>query len=479
MEFFQNECHLDENVIKALQRYGYHEPMEIQKHVIPAVLQGRDLIVRSETGSGKTAAFAIPMVQSIEVGEEQVQGLVLTPTRELAVQVSEEVNKIGLYKELLCVPFYGKQAMHIQLRHLKKGVHIAVGTPGRIVDLIERGALHLDRIRFMVIDEADELLRRGFLAETEKILQKLPKNRITLLFSATMPEQVDEICKYHLKHPLRIEQKVEKNVATIRQSWMEVSEDWKYLTLTKVLEQKVPERCMIFCNTRTKADRLLEKMKQAGYPCQILHGGMEQKDRLQAMEAFKHNRVPILITTDLAARGIHVKEMDLVINYSIPQEVDSYIHRIGRTGRAGRSGEAISFVSEYEKAKWAEILDGSGMKVHKKDKDEFLKEEPVVSNAPIKNKTKNSGQCKQNDYKKNTNSEKIQLNLGSAMKVRVKDLLYLLQGVSGIVHEDIGNIEIREEVSIVEIRHGKADFLGQELRKARFKGKSIITNKIK
>ncbi|MBN2222789.1 MAG: DEAD/DEAH box helicase [Vallitaleaceae bacterium] len=482
MNFFRNECQLDELIMKALKRYGYHEPMEIQKEVIPAVLAGQDLIVQSETGSGKTAAFGIPLVQSIDLDVEEVQVLVLTPTRELAVQVSDEINKIGLYKELRSVPFYGKQPMHIQLRHLKNGVHIAVGTPGRVADLIERGALTLEKIHYLVIDEADELLRRGFLAETVGILQKLPNDRVTLLFSATMPEEIGEICKQYLKNPKRIEQLSKSDTREIQQTWLEVSEDWKYLVLTKVLEHKNPDSCMIFCNTRAKADRLLEKMKQAGYPCQILHGGMEQRERLQAMTAFKHKKVPILITTDIAARGIHINELDLVINYSIPQEAESYVHRIGRTGRAGKSGEAISFVSEYEKAKWLEIIDLLGYKVARKDKAIYLDDAVASKEASGKEIAHKAKQGKNVDtkisYKKSTNTDKIQINLGSDMKIKVKDLLYLLKGISGVVQEDIGNIEIMVDKSLIEINPNKADYILQELKKVRYKGKAIITKKI-
>lgn len=472
---FSKAYGIGDEICKALEALGYDKPMPVQDIVIPHVLEGKDLIVQSQTGSGKTAAFGIPIADKLEVEENLPQVLVLTPTRELAVQVCEEIASIGKYKKIRCLPIYGKQPIHIQLRQLKQRVHVAVGTPGRVGDLISRKNLLLDQIKYLVIDEADELLKRGFLEDVEAIIQRLPKERTTLLFSATMPPQIEAICSAYMISPLRIEvESTQAPIDQIKQIWYEVAEDWKFMLLTKLMDELKPKSCMIFCNTRTKADQLVQKLINGKYDCIALHGGMAQKDRLRAISAFKNGDVTYLIATDLAARGIHVDRLDLVVNYNIPSDNENYVHRIGRTGRVGEEGQAISFVSVHDQKKWLEVQAFIGYDVPMGDANVLSKRESSNSSKP-RSKVKPQREKQETLHKDIT---RLRINAGKSKKMRAGDVLGAISNLPGITAEDIGIIDIQDSCTYVEIFNKKGPQVIDGLSKVKVKGKAVTVKKV-
>lgn len=472
---FGKKYNINIDVCKALDVMGYHKPMPVQESVIQHVLKGSDLIVQSQTGSGKTAAFGIPIVNQLEVDENLPQVLVLTPTRELAVQVCEEIADIGKYKKIRCLPIYGKQPIHIQLRQLKQRVHVAVGTPGRVSDLIRKKNLKLDAIKYLVIDEADELLKRGFLEEVEGIIKKIPSNRTTLLFSATMPLEIESICTKYMKSPTRIEVKSNQEpIDQIRQIWYEVTDDWKFVLLTKLLDDLNPDSCMIFCNTRNKVDQLTQKLSKARYACSAVHGKMAQKYRLRAIADFKNSKVPYLIATDLVARGIHIDGLDLVVNYNIPFENESYVHRIGRTGRAGEKGQAISFVSVPDKKRWLEIQDFIGYQVPRGSDKMLIKKENTNTNQ----QRMNSRTIDKKKKKRHKDITRIRINAGKKKKIRPGDILGAISNLSGIKSDDIGIIDIQDTCSYVEIFNNKGNQVLKQLSTTKVKGKVITVKKV-
>lgn len=472
MSSFKSLYNLEDSVIQGLDALGYLEPMAVQKDVIDSVLEGKDLIVQSQTGSGKTAAFAIPLVEKcdIECGDPQV--LVLTPTRELAVQVCEEISHIGKYKKIRSVPLYGKQAIHVQLRQLKQRVHVAVGTPGRVADLIKRKNLVVDKIKYLVIDEADELLKRGFIEEVEGIIRRLPDERVTLLFSATMPLEIQGICERYMVEPVRIETvSNQAPIDQINQSWFEVADDWKFPLLTKMMAHEAPESCIIFCNTRAKVDQLVQKLNVGRYSCAGLHGGMPQGERLRAIDAFKDKRITYLVTSDLAARGIHVDQLDLVINYNVPQDSENYVHRIGRTGRAGEKGKAITFVSEHDRRKWQEVMTFIGYEVPQGN------QEMLTHTAPTR-VAKKPREVIPRAKKLHKDVVKIRINAGKNKKMRAADILGAIINMPGMSMDDIGIIDIQETCSYVEIFNKKGITVLEKLSTVKIKGKTFTAKKV-
>ena len=342
------ELGISAQLLKAVYEIGYEEPTPIQKGAIPTALEGKDIIGQAQTGTGKTAAFAIPILQLCKKGTHP-SAIVLEPTRELAIQVSEEFNKIGKFKGLSSVPIYGGQSIEHQLRALKKGVDIVIGTPGRVIDHIQRGTLNLDRVNIAVLDEADDMLDMGFIDDIKKILGKTPSARQTMLFSATIDNEVLDISKRYMHDPVKVMVNVADIVVPkIRQIFYEVREDEKIDALSRILDVEDLSRCLVFCHTKREADRVALKLKDMGYSADAIHGDYSQSQRNTAMRHFKNGTIDILVATDVAARGLDIQDVTHVINYSIPQDPESYIHRIGRTGRAGKSGIAIMFVTPRE-----------------------------------------------------------------------------------------------------------------------------------
>lgn len=340
---------LSDELLQSITSVGYEVPSPIQERTIPSLLDGNDVIAQAQTGSGKTAAFGLPIIEKIDQSRRQVQALVLCPTRELAIQVSEAIHKYGRHKRVETLPIYGGQAYDRQFRGLQRGVHIVVGTPGRVMDHMRRGTLNLDSLRFFVLDEADEMLDMGFVEEIEWVLQRAPKERQTALFSATIPPRIADLASKYLKEPHRISVRgKEMTVPEVEQSFYEVPRGRKTDALTRILDAEVPTSAMIFCRTKHMVDDLGESLMARGYAGETIHGDLSQAQRDRVMRRFRSGQAEILIATDVAARGLDIPEVSHVINYDVPESPETYVHRIGRTGRAGRAGNAITLVNRRE-----------------------------------------------------------------------------------------------------------------------------------
>ena len=333
-------------ILKALEEMGFETPTEVQSLAIPHILNKEDLIVMSKTGSGKTAVFGVSILQLTDPAAVGPQGLILTPTRELAVQVDSDLKLMSKHLQHKTTAVYGQHSMNVEIQALNKGVSIVTGTPGRLYDHIRHGNLVTKHIRFLVLDEADRMLDMGFLDQVVRIIKTLPKDRVTLLFSATIPAEIHRICSEYMKYPLTIEiESQTKTVDTTQQVYYRVKSNEKNLQLNRILLIERPESCMIFCNTRIAVDRVQIFLSRKGYASEALHGDIPQVKRLKTMQQFKQGEFHLLVATDVAARGIHIDDLSLVINYDVPGEKDSYVHRIGRTGRAGNAGRAITLVT--------------------------------------------------------------------------------------------------------------------------------------
>jgi ATP-dependent RNA helicase DeaD len=346
---------LNDALISALTALGYEEPTPIQRAAIPPLLEGKDLLGQAATGTGKTAAFALPLVQRIgemESPRHGTSGLILVPTRELAMQVAEAVHRYGKSHGITVLPIYGGQPIQSQLRALKRGVDVIVGTPGRMMDHIKRGSLRLDTVRTVVLDEADEMLDMGFAEDLEAILDATPAERQTTLFSATMPPRIATIANRHLRSPVRVQIATEKLAAgavpRVRQVVYVVQRAHKVAALGRVLDMENPTSAIVFCRTRTEVDELTETLIARGYRAEALHGGMSQEQRDRVTRKLRAGTAELLIATDVAARGLDIEHLSHVFNYDVPSSPAMYIHRIGRTGRAGREGVAITLAEPRE-----------------------------------------------------------------------------------------------------------------------------------
>jgi ATP-dependent RNA helicase DeaD len=345
------ELNLPASLLTALDEVGYETPTPIQAQTIPHLLGGLDLLGHAPTGTGKTAAFALPLLSRIDIKRPQVQVMVLTPTRELAIQVAEAFQRYASHmKGFHVLPIYGGQDYARQISQLKRGVHAVVGTPGRVMDHMRKGTLKLDALQALVLDEADEMLRMGFIDDVEWILEQTPEKRQMALFSATMPQQIQRIARRHLHDPQEIAIKARTATAeTIRQRYWLVSGLHKLDALTRILEVEPFDALLIFVRTKTATTELAERLEARGYAVAALNGDMAQKQREQMVERLKKGSLDILVATDVAARGLDVERISHVVNYDIPYDTEAYIHRIGRTGRAGRQGDAILFVAPRER----------------------------------------------------------------------------------------------------------------------------------
>lgn len=341
---------LSEPTLKAISELGYEEPTPIQARTINRMSEGVDVIAQAQTGTGKTAAFALPIIEKLDANTRTPQALVLTPTRELAVQVAEAFHSYGKYQRISILPVYGGQPIERQLRALDRGVQIVVGTPGRLLDHIRRGTLKLDRVGTVVLDEADEMLDMGFIEDIEAILQETPQTRQTALFSATMPGPIAELARHYMRDPQRITVQAEQmTVPQIRQVYYEVGGRDKFEILARILDFETPTSAIIFCRTKSEVDSLGERLIARAFPAETLHGDLSQVQRDRVMGRFRSSQVELLVATDVAARGLDVEHVSHVINYDIPLDPEIYVHRIGRTGRAGRTGTAVTLVTPRER----------------------------------------------------------------------------------------------------------------------------------
>lgn len=360
-----SELGLSEALLKAIDRLGYEKAAPIQAEAIPLILAGHDIIGQSQTGSGKTAAFAIPAIEMIDLQTRGVQVLILCPTRELAVQVAEEIYKLSAFRRSVhSVPIYGGQSYDRQIRALKQGVQIVIGTPGRILDHLSRGTLVLSGVRMVVLDESDEMLDMGFRDDIEAVLQSVPKDRQFICFSATMSKPILELIRKHSSNPrtVKIEHKV-LTVPTVEQAYYEIRGRSKTEALSRLIDLYDLKFGIIFCNTKRMVDELTEEMIARGFSADRIHGDMSQAQREKVMSRFRSTAIEFLVATDVAARGIDVDNVEVVFNYDIPWDEEDYVHRIGRTGRAGRSGRAFSLIAGREIYKLQSIERYTRMKI--------------------------------------------------------------------------------------------------------------------
>ena len=460
---------ISDGILEALKALGYNSPTNIQKEVLPVLLAGKNAVVKAPTGSGKTAAFAIPICESIEWEENAPQALVLEPTRELSVQVSDEIFHIGRKRRLKVPAVFGGFPVDKQIQTLRQKSHIVVGTPGRVMDLVRRDSLKPDKIKWLILDEADLMLDMGFVDEVKEICALIPKGCRISLFSATLKPEIQELVDEFIRDmvPIIVEN-TEESAGSIEQKAYRADAEDKYHTFLHVLMDENPESCIIFCGTREMVNVLFQKLRRNRIFCGMLHGDMEQKERLKTVDAFRRGCFRFLIATDVAARGIDFESITHVINYDFPTGKETYVHRIGRTGRNGKSGIAVSLVSDEDlhMVKQVEAYTGRSITLladpgtdEEKEK-EFWKSQRIKSAPkPAKGAALNAGIMR------------LSIGGGRKSKLRASDIVGTICGLEGIEVSDIGIIDIRDSLSYVEILNQKGNMVLEYLQTRPIKGK--------
>lgn len=468
---------ISEDIVKALNGLEYDIPTEVQARVIPAALKKNNLIVKARTGSGKTAAYVIPICEFIEWLENKPQALILTPTRELAVQVKEDFTNIGRFKRIKAAAIYGGHQFSMEKAELKQKTHVVVGTPGRVMDHIRKGTLPLNKINCFVIDEADRMLDMGFIEQVKEIMKELPLERMTMLFSATMSDEVKSLSENYMSDPINID--VSENgivTADINHALYITDEEDKFNLLTDVMIIENPDSCIIFCSMKDQVDMVSERLNKLGYPCNKMHGGMEQDDRLSAIKRFKRGEYRYLIATDVAARGIDIENISLVINYDIPLDEENYVHRTGRTGRAGRKGKAISFVVPTQTRYLHDIEDLIGFKIQEKTKPS---QEEVANLKPSFEKKLNTAPKikKMKSDQLNKDIMRLRFNGGKKKKLRATNFVGVISNLDGMKAEDIGIITIQDTLTYIEILNGKGPLVLEAMKNTMICGKQLKVTK--
>ncbi len=468
---------ISEPILKALEGLGYKNPTEVQQKVVPVALAKTDVAVKSQTGSGKTASFGIPLCELVDWDENKPQALILTPTRELADQVKEDITNIGRFKRIKAAAVYGKQPFAYQQAELKQKCHIVVGTPGRVLDHIERGTIDLSKIAYLVLDEADEMLNMGFIEQVETIINKLPEQRTTMLFSATLPENVEKLQRKYMTNPEHIEiESTDTLTDRIAHSLIRVEEKRKFSLLRDLTIVENPDSCIIFCRTKDNVDFVMEQLEKYHYTCEKLHGGMMQEDRFAVMNEFKRGEFRYLVATDVAARGIDIDSITHVINYDISLEKESYVHRAGRTGRAGKSGKVITFVTPHEGKFLAEIEAYIGFEIEERtapSSSEVHAAEPAFTE-----KLETQPKLKKNKNEQvNKDILKLYFNGGKKKKLRAFDFVGTLTSIPGVTAEDIGIIKIQDTVTYIDILNGKGPMVLKAMKDKTIKGKTLKVHK--
>ncbi|HEX8949675.1 MAG TPA: DEAD/DEAH box helicase [Dissulfurispiraceae bacterium] len=507
---------ISDKLLVALSEMGFEAPTPVQRAAIPQALKGKDLIGQAQTGTGKTAAFGIPLIEK-RPGEKSRHpyALVLTPTRELAVQVSGELNKMGAKAGVFTLPVYGGQSIELQIKSLKRGVDIVVGTPGRLLDHIQRKTLVLKEIKFTVLDEADEMLNMGFIEDIEKILADTPAERQTMLFSATMPREILLIAKNYMRKPVQVSVDAgEMVVSKIKQVFYEVREEDKLKALTRLLDVEGPSLTLVFCHTKREVDEVAGKLQQMGYPAGALHGDFTQSHRDEMMRKFKGGDIDILVATDVAARGLDIPDVSHVINFSIPQDPEGYIHRIGRTGRAGKSGIAITFITprQYRQLRLIEQSAKTRIKKErlptkeqvKRAKEDFLasgiedqiREGRHVDFYPLAHRlfdryapediaaaalsllldVGDAGEIEEIEAGyggRKRDFVRLFMTVGKKDKVKVDDIVRSISAEAGIPARRIGNIALYDKFSFVEVPADLADGVIRAVNDSIMKGRKV------
>lgn len=516
-----NELNILDDIKKAIEDIGYEEATPIQEQAIPAILDGNDIIGQSQTGTGKTAAFGVPILQKVNIESKDIQTIILCPTRELAIQVCDELKKFSKYmRGLKILPVYGGDSISNQIRDLKRGVQIVVGTPGRVLDHIGRKTIKLNNVNTIVLDEADEMLNMGFREDIEEILSKVTPEKQMILFSATMPKPILALTRQYQNNPVYV--KIENKsltTSTIDQKYYEIKEKHKFKALCRLIDTTNPKLAMIFCNTKKKVDDLCDMLLSNGYATGKIHGDMKQNLRLDILDKFEKGEINFLVATDVAARGIDVENVEAVFNYDIPENEEWYVHRIGRTGRAGRFGNAFSFIAKNDYKKLSNIMAYTKCKIAKsklpsfeevnvkrvedffekvnetiKEKDltqyiNIIKESSSNEYDPyelaaallslnVKFDTEESLELNDSERQRVTGAEagmtRFYMNIGKNHKVTPRDILGAVAGECGIRGKEVGAIDLFDKYSFVEIPSRYKDVVLDAMNKTKIKGKKII-----
>lgn len=468
---------LDKDIMKSLEVLNYHQPTNVQEQVIPILLQKKDLIIQSKTGSGKTAAFSIPIIQHIKWDQREPQVLVLTPTRELAIQVKEDMFHMGRFSRIKVEAVYGKSSFENQAKQLKQRTHVVVSTPGRLMDHIMNKTIDLSHMSTLVIDEADELLRMGFIEEVEKIIGYLPLNRLTILLSATMPNDIKHLATKYMHHPesIHIEDK-EINQQKLKQYYVEMDEERKLTLIEDILITSNPSSAMIFCNMKQTVDDVFDMMSKKKYLVQKIHGDMEQKDRITVMNDFKHGLFRYLIATDVASRGLDIEAVSLVINYDMPQQKEQYVHRIGRSGRAGKEGVSISFLTTSQLDFLEDIASYTQQDIKKLQQPSHSEVQHALQ-AFLKNQTSQLVIKKDKGFDFKEDIMKLHINAGKKTKMRASDIVGTICAIPGVKADDIGIITLLDISTFVEILNKKGEHVYQALQTMPIKGRLRTVSK--
>lgn len=441
----------------------------------------QDIIVESQTGSGKTVAFGIPLCEQVEWEENKPQAIILVPTRELALQVKDDLMNIGRLKRIKVTAVFGKSSFKTQKSELKQKSHIVVGTPGRMLEHLREGTLKVDKVSSLVLDEADEMLNMGFIDEVEEIIGQLPTNRQTMLFSATMPSEIERLASFYMsddRATVKMEQS-EQNTPKIVHSYIKVDEDTKEKQLLDLLTIENPDACIIFCNTKDVVDSVEQYLNKAGLPIDKLHGGMDQDDRLAVLDDFRYGKIRYLVATDVAARGIDIDSVTHVVNFDVPFEKESYTHRTGRTGRVGKTGLALTLVSDKDQKRWEETRDYA-FDDSQEVTEVFAPKERLVARAKSafqKKLTTRVAPKKARNKELNKDITKVYFNGGKKKKLRAVDFVGTLTSIKDLSADDIGIITIQENVTYVEIMNGKGPYVISEMQDRTVKGKTLKVRK--
>jgi ATP-dependent RNA helicase DeaD len=455
---------LSESTLHALRDVGYESPSPIQEQAIPPLLAGRDVIGQAQTGTGKTAAFGLPIMEYVDPAEPTVQALVLTPTRELCIQVTQALRTYGAHTGIDVVAVFGGAPIRTQQAQLRAGGHVVVGTVGRVLDLISRHSLVLHDCRFLVLDEADEMLDLGFLEDVEKILSLTPSSRQTALFSATMPPPIRTLADRYMYDPEIIQVEAETlTIDTVEQFQLPVDAKGKPDKLVEVLSAEKPAQAIVFVRTKVRCDQLFRTLRDRGMNVRALHGDMSQGSRDGVMLAFKGGRVPILVATDVAARGLDISTVTHVINYDVPVSPDIYVHRIGRTGRVGRSGRAITFVEDRQKRELEAIERHIGTSIAQWRAGAVATPTPVKTKPRRHSKPRISGRDEEEPY------VKLVLSKGRAAGLRVADVVGAVTSSAGLDGEEVRDVMVLDRFSFLSVPAAQADRVidaldGQDVR---------------
>ena len=525
---------ISDDIKRAIADMGFEEPSPIQSQSIPVILSGKDVIGQAQTGTGKTAAFSIPVLETVNPEDKSLQAVVLCPTRELAIQVSKEIKKLSKYMHgIKSLPVYGGQPIDRQIKSLKGGVQIVIGTPGRVIDHINRKTLKMDNVKMLILDEADEMLDMGFREDIEMILKKTPENRQTTFFSATMPKGILDLTRKYQNDPEHIKiVRKEITVPNISQYYIETRNANKLEVLCRLIDVYNPKLSVVFTNTKRGADELVSELQARGYFADALHGDLKQTQRDIVMDKFRQGTIDILVATDVAARGIDVDDVEAVFNYDLPQDEEYYVHRIGRTGRAGRTGVSFSFVfgkemrkmrdiERYTKAKLVKHSIPSVADVEEKKVSAFFKqvkgimdegnltkqlqwlegfcnesdvevidvaaalvklalgdeEKEEIIEEPSRNRDRRDRKGKGSDTGAKEGMVRLFINVGRNQRVQAKDILGAIAGEAGISGKLIGTIDIYDKYTFVEVPKQNVKKVLENVKDIKIKGNKVNIEK--